>query len=211
MIIKTYISGPLDANNYLVVDEISKEAVLIDCSEFKQEILDDIKTLGAKVKYIFLTHGHFDHTIGLNQTKQAFGVKSYIGKEDKYLIEKTDLMLNMMGLEPMDKLPEIDCYIDDGQEFNIGNIKIKAYLTPGHSKGGMVYLVNNEFLFSGDTIFQGTYGRTDLWGGDIDEMISSYKNILFKFDDNIKVFSGHGSSSTIGYEKLNNDILDYLG
>lgn len=208
MILNTYIAGPFDANNYLLMDKNTKEAVLIDCSEYKQEIIEDIYKLGAKVKYILLTHGHFDHILGVNKMTEALGVDAYINKEDVILAENINMMPKLLNL-PMAEVPIINGRIEDWQEFQFGEHKIKAIPTPGHTEGGMSFLVDNEFLFSGDTLFCQSFGRTDLFGGNIKKLVNSIKNVLFELDDNIIVYPGHGQSTTIKFEKTYNEILNY--
>ena len=208
MILNTYIAGPFDANNYLLMDKNTKEAVLIDCSEYKQEIIEDIYKLGAKVKYILLTHGHFDHILGVNKMTEALGVDAYIKNADIILAENIKTMPKLLNL-PMAEVPIINGRIEDWQEFQLGEHKIKAIPTPGHTEGGMSFLVDNEFLFSGDTLFCQSFGRTDLFGGNIKKLVNSIKNVLFALEDNIIVYPGHGQSTTIKFEKTYNEILNY--
>lgn len=208
MILNTYIAGPFDANNYLLMDKNTKEAVLIDCSEYKQEIIEDIYKLGAKVKYILLTHGHFDHILGVNKMTEALGVDAYIKNADIILTENINTMPKLLNL-PMAEVPIINGRIEDWQEFQLGEHKIKAIPTPGHTEGGMSFLVDNEFLFSGDTLFCQSFGRTDLFGGNIKKLVNSIKNVLFALEDNIIVYPGHGQSTTIKFEKTYNEILNY--
>lgn len=208
MILNTYIAGPFDANNYLLMDKNTKEAVLIDCSEYKQEIIEDIYKLGAKVKYILLTHGHFDHILGVNKMTEALGVDAYIKNADIILAENINTMPKLLNL-PMAEVPIINGRIEDWQEFQLGEHKIKAIPTPGHTEGGMSFLVDNEFLFSGDTLFCQSFGHTDLFGGNIKKLVNSIKNVLFALEDNIIVYPGHGQSTTIKFEKTYNEILNY--
>lgn len=208
MILNTYIAGPFDANNYLLMDKNTKEAVRIDCSEYKQEIIEDIYKLGAKVKYILLTHGHFDHILGVNKMTEALGVDAYIKNADIILAENINTMPKLLNL-PMAEVPIINGRIEDWQEFQLGEHKIKAIPTPGHTEGGMSFLVDNEFLFSGDTLFCQSFGRTDLFGGNIKKLVNSIKNVLFALEDNIIVYPGHGQSTTIKFEKTYNEILNY--
>ena len=208
MILNTYIAGPFDANNYLLMDKNTKEAVLIDCSEYKQEIIEDIYKLGAKVKYILLTHGHFDHILGVNKMTEALGVDAYIKNADIILAENINTMPKLLNL-PMAEVPIINGRIEDWQEFQLGEHKLNAIPTPGHTEGGMSFLVDNEFLFSGDTLFCQSFGRTDLFGGNIKKLVNSIKNVLFALEDNIIVYPGHGQSTTIKFEKTYNEILNY--
>lgn len=205
MIIKQYIAGPIEANNYLVADEKSKEAVLIDCSETIEKLLSDVKELGVKVKYILLTHGHFDHVMGINDMKEKLGAKVLINAKDKSQVEMTKTILSTFGIH-INKNPEYDEFIDKNTELKIGEIPIKIFETPGHTEGGMSYLIENK-VFTGDTLFKHYVGRTDLPGGDFSKLENSIKNILYKLDDETEVFPGHGDMTTVGYEKKHNEIV----
>ncbi len=205
MIIKQYIAGPIEANNYLVADENSKEAVLIDCSERLPQIIDDVKNLGLKVKYILLTHGHFDHVMGVNEMKKELNAEVLINKKDEKQLEMTKTILGTFGLF-VDKNPEYDRFIDGNTELKIGDIPIKILETPGHTEGGMCYLIDGN-LFSGDTLFKRYVGRTDLPGGNYSKIENSIKNVLYKLDDNTIVYPGHNEKTTIGYEKEYNEIV----
>ena len=205
MIIKQYIAGPIEANNYLVADENSKEAVLIDCSERLPQIIDDVKNLGLKVKYILLTHGHFDHVMGVNEMKKELNAEVLINKKDEKQLEMTKTILGTFGLF-VDKNPEYDRFIDGNTELKIGDIPIKILETPGHTEGGMCYLIDGN-LFSGDTLFKRYVGRTDLPGGNYSKIENSIKNVLYKLDDNTIVYPGHNEKTTIGYEKEHNEIV----
>lgn len=205
MIIKQYTLGPISANNYLVFDEESKEAVLIDCSESNQQLIDDIKELGAKVKYILLTHGHFDHVLGVNDMKKELDTKVLINKNDVSQMDMTKSIMATFGLE-VDENPSYDDFIDEDSDISIGNTKIKVIHTPGHTEGGVCYLIDGK-LFSGDTLFKDYVGRTDLPGGSLEKLKDSIRNVIFKLDDNIEVYPGHNEMTTIGYEKKYNEIL----
>lgn len=207
MIIKTYVAGPVQANNYLVVDEASKEAILIDCSDYVPEIVDYVKENGLTVKYILLTHGHFDHVLGINRMKEALGAKAYVHEGDREQVVNTRDVMMMFGL-PIDGVvnPVIDGTLPE--DLTLGSQKIKVIETPGHTPGGVCYLIG-ENLFSGDTLFRGTIGRTDLPQGSFQEIKRSVKDILFALDDKINVYPGHAEPSTIGFEKKFNDIVNY--
>jgi len=209
MLIQTYVAGPVQANNYLVIDEASKEAILIDCSDFVPQIVDCVKGNGLTVKYILLTHGHFDHVLGINRMKEALGAKVYVHKGDKEQVVNTRDVMTMFGL-PTDGVvnPVIDGTLDDAGMMTLGNQEIKIIETPGHTPGGVCYLIGED-LFSGDTLFRGTIGRTDLPQGSFQQIKHSVLDVLFSLDDSIKVHPGHGESSTIAYEKKFNDIVNY--
>lgn len=207
MIIKTFVEGPIDANNYLLIDEDSKEAVLIDCSSSRDEFVNSIKNENVNLKYILLTHGHFDHILGCDKFKKLFNCEIYMSEQDKMQVELASQMANYYSGLKTSNVTSINNFVKNGDEFTFGNNKIQAISTPGHTKGGMCYLVDKK-LFSGDTIFKGSVGRCDLPGGDWKELLSSVQEKLFPFDDEIEVFPGHGPNTTIGFEKKYNEILN---
>lgn len=205
MIIKRFIAGRLENNIYLVADEKSSEAVLIDATQDLPEIQKAVKDLGVKVKYILLTHGHFDHILGLNSLKKSLNAPAVICKDDLVISDNINEFTRLFGL-PDSVPPKYDMYIKDGDEILLGSYKIKVIYTPGHTEGGVCYLVDGK-LFSGDTLFRGSVGRTDLFGGNFGKLSDSIKNKLFKLDDKTEVFPGHGDMTTIGFEKKYNEII----
>ncbi len=209
MLINTYVAGPVQANNYLIIDETSKEAILIDCSDYVEEIIDYVKKNNLKVKYILLTHGHFDHVLGINRMNEVLGAKVYVHEGDKEQVVNTRAVMTMFGL-PTEGVenPKITTTLSDAGELTLGNQVIKVIETPGHTPGGVCYLIG-DCLFSGDTLFRGTIGRTDLPGGSFQQIKHSVKDVLFALDENIKVYPGHGEPTSIGYEKKFNDIVNY--
>lgn len=207
MILKTYVEGPIDANNYLLIDEESKEAVLIDCSAPRPELIQEIKNMGTKLKYILLTHGHFDHILGVDKFTEEFGVEAYVSEDDIMQVKATPQMIQMFTGLTVDVVKNIKKYVKDGDEFAIGNTKIKAISTPGHTEGGMCYLADN-YLFSGDTLFQRSVGRTDFPGGSFEKISKSIKEKLFLLPDEMEVYPGHGPKTSIGFEKKYNEIIN---
>ena len=207
MEIKVFVEGPVDANNYLIIDEKSKEAVLIDCSSGRQEFINSIKNSGVKLKYILLTHGHFDHILGVDKFKEVFGTDAYIAKEDIEQVELTPKFMPILaGMESVE-IKSIHNYLKDGDIIKVGDIEIKAIATPGHTPGGMSYLIGDK-LFSGDTLFHRSIGRCDFPGGSLETIIKSIKEKLFTLPDDTEVFPGHGEKTTIAYEKKYNEILN---
>ena len=201
MIVQTFEAGPLGANNYLLTD--GNEAVLIDCSEVKQEILDELKD--KTLKYILLTHGHFDHVLGVNGMKECTGAKVLVHKDDIPRMEESANIMQTFGVMGVET-PKADDYINDNDLLKFGDTEIKIIHTPGHTEGCVCYLIDGK-LFSGDTLFRDSVGRCDLPGGNFSKLSDSIKNILFKLDDNMVVYPGHGPETTIGYEKKYNEII----
>ena len=165
MIIKTFVEPPIDNNNYLLIDELSKEAVLIDCSAVEPEIQKTLDEYGAKLKYILLTHGHFDHIAGIRPND----VKIVMNKLDLPLLNQVNQYLPMFGMSEV-SIPKVDIYVEDGDIIKIGEKEIKVLHTPGHTQGGVCYYIDG-ILFSGDTIFREAVGRCDLEGGNFNQLI----------------------------------------
>lgn len=205
MIIKQFTLGPIENNNYLLIDETAKEAVLIDCTQDSQEIENVLKEYGAELKYILLTHGHFDHILGVNDFKSKHDCKVFVHEGDKELMDSIKEFAKNFGLPPAE-VQKVDGYLKENDIIEFGENKIKVIHTPGHTKGGACYLVGND-LFSGDTLFYESVGRTDLPGGNFNELKTNIQEKLFTLDENIKVYPGHGWTSTIGHEKINNRFL----
>jgi len=195
-----YIVGMIANNNYLVWDEDSKEACLIDASAAVQKIVDDADEKGLKVKYIILTHGHFDHTGGLDFFKEAFKDAKLVAckKEAKMLFDRS-LSKGKGGIVA-------DLWVKDQDTLKLGNSELKFIETPGHSKGSMCILTGNT-LFSGDTLFQASIGRTDLPGGDFEEIKQSIQEKLYVLPDITRVLPGHNDETTIGFEKRYNPFV----
>jgi len=207
MNIKVFVEGPVNANNYLLIDEKTNDAVLIDCSSARDEFVDNIKKQKVNLKYIFLTHGHFDHILGVDKFKEVFGVDTYINENDMPQVGMCSKMLQMFTGSGDAEIKTISHFVSDGDVFKTGAIEIKCISTPGHTQGGMSYLINGK-LFSGDTLFRGSVGRCDFPGGDFEAIKKSIKEKLFSLPDETEVFTGHGDMTTIGYEKKYNEILN---
>jgi len=195
----TLNQGAFRVNNYILFDEITKEAVLIDAGgDFieTRKVMDD---LDADFKYILNTHAHMDHIAGDEELQRNYGVPIYMHKDDGILIKAFRESLRMFGMPEYDP-PENVTFIEDGHIFKIGDKEIRTIHTPGHTKGGVSYLID-DMLFSGDTLFYESIGRTDLYGGNYNQLISSIKEKLYILPDETKVYPGHGISSTIAHEK----------
>ena len=203
MIVKKLPLGPIGANTYILGDETSKKAILIDCTGDYLEIKKALDNDNLNLVAIFLTHGHFDHVLGVNDIKKIYpDVKVYINKEDEVLCQNIAVQCAHFGINSCD-VPKIDEYIDENSKFDISGFDIKAISTPGHSKGSLCYLINGE-LFSGDTLFYTEIGRCDLFGGSFSEIEKSIRGKLFVLDDKTIVHPGHGQDTSIAYEIKHN-------
>ena len=199
MIIKQYTLGPIENNNYLVVDETTKDAALIDATGMSDELVKDVENLNCDVKYILLTHGHFDHITGVQELKKYFGAKVFMNELDMDWVKNINLVLPQFDISPVE-IPVIDEFINDGDKIKIGGLIFKVISTPGHTKGGVCYLIENV-LFSGDTLFRDCVGRCDLPGGNYKDIQKSIKEKLFTLPEDTIVYPGHGAPTSIGYEK----------
>ena len=202
--VKTFVEGPIDANNYLLIDEKTNDAILIDCSD---DYADEIKKLGVNLKSILLTHGHFDHILGCNKFFETFGCDIYVSQDDIEQIEYAPEMTYVLGGIRIPEITSVKKIVKNGDVFKLGDLEIKAISTPGHTEGGMCYLTNNNELFSGDTIFHGSVGRTDFRGGSFEKLSHSVKEILFNLPDETVVYPGHGPKTSIEFEKEFNEII----
>ena len=204
MQIKVFPNGIYGAITYLIYDEKTKEGALVDCTCSIDEIEEIVKREKINLKYILITHGHFDHVYCISQAKEAFPyAQILVHKDDEVLLDKIGVQCEMAEIEEI-KIPCIDGLIGDKtHNLTLGENKIEIIHTKGHSKGGVCYLINNV-LFSGDTLFQDSIGRYDLWGGSYEELEESIKEKLFKLDDEITVYPGHGDKTSIGHEKKYN-------
>jgi len=202
MILKSFTAGIYETNNYLLICEKTKEAVLIDAGGNFETTEKFLKENKANLTYILNTHGHWDHILGDYELQKAFSAKVMIHKDDEYYLNMLQAQLVLHGVKPVPP-PKIYGFLEDAQEITIGEIKIKVIHTPGHTPGGVSLLVG-ENLFSGDTLFHESVGRTDFPGSSHTALENSVKNKLFKLEDNTVVYPGHGVSSTIGHEKQHN-------
>ena len=200
------VVGPVATNCYIVSDENTKEAFIIDPGAEPERIIDKVKEIGVSVKAILLTHGHFDHISAVNELKREFGVDVYIGQEDADLM--ADMELNVSYMFGMPYAARADKILRDGDMLEIAGFSIKVLFTPGHTKGGVCYYFEKENVaFSGDTLFQQSVGRTDFPTGSARVLSESIKNKLMVLPEDLQLFPGHGDSTTVGYEKKYNMFL----
>ena len=204
--IERRVMGAIGANCYLYACMESKKAVIIDPGADGKKIYRWVIEKGLKVDYILITHGHADHIGGVDELKALLGdVLVGIHTADAEML--TDGKKNLSSyLGPELVLQSADFLLQDGQELIIGNEKLKVISTPGHSPGCVCFL-SNEGLFSGDTLFAGSIGRTDFPGGSLEQLLKGVKDKLMILPEDTRVFPGHGEETSIGEEKRNNPYL----
>ena len=196
--IRQFVKAPLESNYYVVVDSDTKEAILIDCSCADDEIMEWVKAQHLTLKYILLTHGHFDHVLGVNYYKKKYGIRAHIYYKDKDLLAQINKYNRFLNLEKAD-VPSVKTF-DLNASFFVGKYPVQIITTPGHTQGGVCYLIDNN-LFSGDTLFHGTCGRSDLPESDEQAMQESLVKLFKKLPDETPVYPGHGAVTTIGHER----------
>lgn len=199
MTIKNFVLGLLSNNTYLAINETNKTCFLVDPSTPSKEVAEYIKTNGLKLDGILLTHGHFDHIGGVKFFKDKFGAKVYMHEED------VDFIDNPLKISRRYDKFTVDVLVGDGDELELCGSKIKVLHTPGHSLGGVCYILDNV-IFCGDTIFDRSYGRTDLRGGNFCQLYESIKKIL-DIQGCYTLLCGHGSPTTSELERAHNPIF----
>lgn len=199
MKIKRIPAGVYAANCFILMDEDTKETAVIDPGGDSEDLIKAVNEMDAKVKYILLTHGHTDHTGAAVQLQEEYNAPIYISEKDYRMMENGEYIYG-------DVIGKVDKFLNEGDTLKIGGIEIKCIHTPGHTPGGICFMVE-DVIFTGDTLFAGSIGRTDLAGGDFDTIISNIKNKLMILPDNITVFPGHGPQSSIGRERVHNPFL----
>lgn len=194
--------GSMDNNCSLIIDEKTNQSALVDCNEFSQKMIDMIGD--TDLKYILLTHGHFDHIIGVKSVKEKYGAQVVISKEDEPMLNSSKLSLAVFCNAPQNNV-DADIIVKDGDEITLGEIKIKVMATPGHTSGSVCYIAEN-CIFSGDTLFYCSCGRTDFPSGSPEQMMSSLKK-LKALDGDYKVYTGHNNLTTLDFERKNNPYM----
>ena len=207
MIIEQLTLGPFMVNCYIVGDADSGDAVLVDTGDNAQRIIKKVESHGLKPVCIANTHAHVDHVGAVKEVGTYYEIGFHLHAGDKPVLEGLQTQSRFFGVR-YDGTPEITAYLEDGAILKAGTIEMEVLHTPGHSPGGVCFHIPSEkVLFSGDTLFAGSIGRTDLPGGSFNELINSINEKLLVLPDDTVVYSGHGPESTIGREKLSNPFL----
>ncbi|MCR5176124.1 MAG: MBL fold metallo-hydrolase [Anaerovibrio sp.] len=197
--------GPIAANCYILKDNNSREGIVIDPGGNPDTILASIKDQDVEVKLIALTHGHFDHIGGVKELKKSLKVPVAIHAADGDML--TDGKKNLSAFMGVAKeMDAADILLQDGDNISFGSCNLQVIATPGHTKGGVCFYGGGA-LFSGDTLFAGSIGRTDFPDGSLDDILDSIRNKLSKVSDATKVFPGHGPASVMGVERESNPFF----
>ncbi|HOC91801.1 MAG TPA: MBL fold metallo-hydrolase [bacterium] len=205
MIVETLEVGPFMENTFVVGCEETKEAVVIDPGAEPERILAAIDKRGLNVSRIINTHAHIDHIGAVQAIRVAKGAKFLLHETEAPFVEGYERQCQFFGVRFGDK-PEIDGFLKEGDIIEVGNLKATVIFTPGHSPGGLCFNFG-ERVFAGDTLFNGSIGRTDLPGGSQQLLLDNIKNKLLTLPPQTVVYCGHGPATTIGHEKAHNPFL----
>ena len=202
--IKAFSVGYLQTNCYVITTSNSDKAVLIDVGGGYNRLKNYLESINKMPVAVLFTHGHFDHIFDAKKW-QDLGAKLYVHSLDAETLTGKHSLAEEMGL----KLPitQADFTLSDGEEIVIDDLHFKVIHTPGHTKGGVCYVLNDKYIFSGDTIFYGSYGRTDFYGGSEETLVKSIKDKIFSLEGDYVIYPGHGESTTLNNEKQFNQIL----
>jgi len=202
-----FVLGPVATNCYIGINEETKECFIVDPATCPPEFVSYIKNAGLTVKAVLLTHGHFDHIMGLDALLKEFSVPVYAHEAEREVLESEQLNSSASMLGQPYSFSGAD-YVTNRQELRIAGFEILVIYTPGHTIGGCCYYIEKEkTLFSGDTLFHGSVGRTDLPTGSMGQLVSSVRDRLFVLPDDTQVYPGHMEETTIGYEKKYNPFI----
>ncbi len=200
------IVGPLEVNCFLLADERTNEAIVIDPGDDAETILQVVRDKALLVKYIVNTHGHFDHVGANGALKDVTGAELLIHESDGPLLASAAHQSSVFGMRT-NASPPADRFVQHGDVIAAGEVSLRVLHTPGHTPGG-ISLLGPDMVFTGDALFAGSIGRTDFPGGDLLTLIRSIRTHLLVLPDDTMVFSGHGPASTIGDERRENPFLN---
>ncbi len=205
MKIEKLVVGPLQENCYIVADENTGEALIVDPGDEPERIIEFVAELGVTVTKLIGTHGHVDHIGAVEPLKRQFGVPFYLHPGDELFLAHTaenGLAFGMQGLEN----PVVDEHLKEGNPVNCGQIELQVFEVPGHSPGSIILVAENHALV-GDLVFSGSIGRTDLPGGDYAAMMASLESKLLTLPETTKLYPGHGDSTILAVERQYNPFL----
>ena len=207
IIVETIPVGPLQCNCTILGDLVSRKAIVVDPGGDSEILLERLVELNLQVERIIHTHAHLDHFLASGKMKEATGAKLALHREDLFLWDMLEDQCRMFGI-PFEPPPPPDQWLENEEEINLNDIQGKALHTPGHTPGSMCFLFESQkLLIAGDTLFQGSIGRTDLWGGDFKKIEKSIQEKLYTLDEETSVITGHGESTSIGHEMRANSFV----
>ena len=200
--------GPLACNCSIVLDEPTGEAVVIDPGDEAPKIVEALRRAGARAVFLLHTHAHFDHIGATRGVQEATGAPVCLHPDDRFLYDQLPDQGRAFGFS-FEPAPAVNRWIADGETFEFGESRIRALHTPGHSPGSTCFLLDGAApaLFSGDTLFRDSIGRTDLWGGSFETIEASIRRKLYSLPESVRVIPGHGAETTVGREMRGNPFV----
>jgi len=206
MRIQQYVVSVCATNCYFAINDETEEVLIIDPGASAKQLAEKVKEHGLKPAGILLTHGHFDHAAAAEELSQLLDVKIYAHEAEQETLETPGL--NLSGWEAKSETYHADVYVEDEQELELAGFKLRVLFTPGHTVGGCCYYFAEQgVLFSGDTLFEGSIGRTDFPKGSASQLIRAIKDKLMILPEETAVYPGHGDMTGIGTERVNNPFL----
>ncbi|MCD8155099.1 MAG: MBL fold metallo-hydrolase [Clostridiales bacterium] len=200
------ILGSVSTNCYFAKNTETGEILILDPGDAPERIYAKISAMGGSPAAILLTHGHYDHILAVSDVREKYGIQVYACQAEQELLENPSANLTRYTGKPVTL--KADVLLSDGQVFEAAGFSIKLFHTPGHTKGSCCYYIEEEgVLFSGDTLFCGSVGRTDFPGGSTSEIVRSLHRLLDTLPEETDIFPGHEQSTTIGYEKRYNPFV----
>ena len=207
IIVETIPVGPLQCNCTILGDLVSRKAIVVDPGGDAEILLERLVELNLQVERIIHTHAHLDHFLASGKMKEATGAKLALHREDLFLWDMLEDQCRMFGI-PFEPAPPPDQWLENEENIDLNELQGKALHTPGHTPGSMCFLFESQkLLIAGDTLFQGSIGRTDLWGGDFKKIEKSIQEKLYTLDEETSVITGHGESTSIGHEMRANSFV----
>jgi glyoxylase-like metal-dependent hydrolase (beta-lactamase superfamily II) len=207
LIRKTFSVPPLGCNCSIIGDPVTKEALIVDPGGAAERILHEVALLGLTVTRILHTHAHFDHFMAAGEMKKATAALLCLHEDDRQLWDMLEVQCQAFGV-PYVPVPPPDHWLTDEETVLAGQVTAMALHTPGHTPGSMSFhFPDAQLVLAGDTLFRGSIGRTDLWGGDFDAIERSIRERLYSLDDSTVVVTGHGPETEIGWEKNRNQFV----
>ncbi len=207
LIVETIPVGHIQCNCTILGDPVSRKAIVVDPGGDAEMLIARLVELDLQVERIIHTHAHLDHFLASGKLKEATGAKLALHRDDLFLWDMLEEQCRMFGI-PFEKPPPPDQWLEHEEEIEVKGVQGKALHTPGHTPGSMCFLFEKQkLLIAGDTLFQGSIGRTDLWGGDYQQIEKSIQEKLYTLDEETSVITGHGESTSIGYEMRSNSFV----
>ena len=207
MIIETRVVGPVDCNCSVAVCPATSEAIIVDPGGNEEELVELVRSLGAKIKFILITHAHFDHVIAARRIRELTGAPICLHAKDKWLYRIMPIQYLAWKIDAKKPL-RINRWLKDGENLTFGEYSLAVMHTPGHSPGSVCFhMPDQKLLFSGDTLFRESFGNPALPFANLEAVIDSVLNKLLVLPDETRVLPGHGEETSIGHEKIHNPLV----